>query len=280
MVTDYQQQMFAKESVWETAQGKHGEQERAQIIQDLLPTEINYVLDAGCGSGVVTNLLNAKVVVGLDRSRTALMHVQAVKLESDLTALPFAYQQFEATTCSEVLEHIPYPLFDTVLLEIARVTSSYIVVSVPWKQAIEKAQVQCPACKCCFQPHYHMRSFHKREMEILFHEHGFRIHRLTTAGHKKPAIGLNRLLKWLNLQQFPSFTVCPQCGYQNHKVIAQVNSTNEKPANLPTFSRTRDASAKKKLARIVRHYWPRRKEQPRWWVALYEREKLDVSSRL
>lgn len=266
---DYQRQVYAKEGLWKAAQGKQGEQERAQVIFSLLPSQVHSVLDAGCGSGILANAVESKFVVGLDRSKTALMYVQTNKIEGDLIALPFAGYQFEAALCSEVLEHIPYPIFDNVLSELTRVTSQFIVVSVPWKQVLGKVQVLCPACKCRFQPHYHMRSFDECEMEKLFQGHGFKIRKLTTAGYKKPAVGLNTLLRRLKLQQFPAFTVCPQCGYQRQTVVAQKDSLNGSLVPPPDINST---NRKKELGKMIRQYWPRLKGQPRWWVALYEHE--------
>lgn len=100
------------------------------------------VLDVGCGSGWVTSLIadaNPQCkCVGLDRENPKLRASWAERACSNLafaTAdayhLPFPDGHFDAVTMFEVLEHLDYP--GAALSECLRVSSRWLIVSVPWE---------------------------------------------------------------------------------------------------------------------------------------------------
>jgi 2-polyprenyl-3-methyl-5-hydroxy-6-metoxy-1,4-benzoquinol methylase len=98
------------------------------------------IVDIGCGEGVLTERWAASLqdgrVVGIDLDNPKLRaeweqrsrpNLQFIAGSGD--RLPFADAEFEAATAMEVLEHVPDP--DSVLAEMARVSSRWILVSVP-----------------------------------------------------------------------------------------------------------------------------------------------------
>jgi 2-polyprenyl-3-methyl-5-hydroxy-6-metoxy-1,4-benzoquinol methylase len=98
------------------------------------------VLDVGCGEGVLTHQWAQKPgverIVGIDLDDPALHEAwkarQAPNLEYRVMKaenLPFADDEFEAASAIEVLEHVPDP--EHTLSEMARVASSWLLVSVP-----------------------------------------------------------------------------------------------------------------------------------------------------
>lgn len=95
------------------------------------------VLDAGCGEGETIERLGPilpKPVQGVDLNPESVEFASARLPEhhfevGDLTALRFEDSSFDLVLCLEVLEHIPEP--GAALAEIARVSSSEIVLSVP-----------------------------------------------------------------------------------------------------------------------------------------------------
>ena len=98
------------------------------------------VLDVGCGEGVLTHQWAQKPgverIVGIDLDDPALHAAwkerQAPNLEYRVMKaenLPFAGDEFEAASAIEVLEHVPDP--EHTLAEMARVASSWLLVSVP-----------------------------------------------------------------------------------------------------------------------------------------------------
>jgi SAM-dependent methyltransferase len=106
------------------------------LIQE---TAVTRLLDAGCGEGFGLNhLLEDGLNVdymGCDLSFSALKWGKANLLpdlpaaNADIHHLPFSDNAFPLVMCLEVLEHIPDSSLG--LRELARVSSEYIVVSVP-----------------------------------------------------------------------------------------------------------------------------------------------------
>lgn len=105
-----------------------------QIMQKL-----NYqsLLDAGCGDGEslsrLANLLPDKTV-GIDNDEKqidrARIRFPKIKLEmQDIYHLPYENNSFDLVLCSEVLEHLDNP--SKVLTELIRVSSKYLIFSVP-----------------------------------------------------------------------------------------------------------------------------------------------------
>ena len=95
------------------------------------------LLDVGCGEGVVLRHLDRHLhgvsVVGLDIDGTGLRVAQAQNsvslVQGSVYALPFASASFDLVLCCEVLEHVEQP--DAALAELARVSSSRVLLSVP-----------------------------------------------------------------------------------------------------------------------------------------------------
>jgi ubiquinone/menaquinone biosynthesis C-methylase UbiE len=136
------------------------------ILKRLGPLEGKTYFDLGCGAGWAARLARsegrAKLVIGLDFSRTALELAhrhspEILWLHADGTALPIADASVDALHCDGALEHFPDP--DKGLREVARilkpdgravilVPNFYVVTEQPlelrltywgWKKRIEAA---------------------------------------------------------------------------------------------------------------------------------------------
>ncbi|MCS7136856.1 MAG: class I SAM-dependent methyltransferase [Candidatus Caldarchaeum sp.] len=98
---------------------------RRLYIRELNKFLINgLVLDAGCGTGLITVVLPSTSVVALDinpwnleKLRKRLKHASII--QADLEYLPFRNKCFCLITCTEVLEHLTSP--ETVVKEFNRV---------------------------------------------------------------------------------------------------------------------------------------------------------------
>ena len=109
------------------------------IIQLVRQTGATCLLDAGCGEGFVIRALAQEKepmhFFGGDFSAEALLwgrtHVEheAPVANFDVQRLPFPNNSFPLVICLEVLEHLPDSRVG--LRELARVSSEYVLLSVP-----------------------------------------------------------------------------------------------------------------------------------------------------
>ena len=113
------------------------EHEMEALLAQARPSSI---VDVGCGEGVLTERWAASLpdgrVVGIDLDDPKLRAEWARRSRANLQfiagsgdRLPFPDGEFDAATAMEVLEHVPDP--EAVLAEMARVSSRWILVSVP-----------------------------------------------------------------------------------------------------------------------------------------------------
>lgn len=268
MSASSQSRYFENAAVWNPTRYADIETERARNTIAWLPGDVHSVLDAGCGNGVLTNLLQGMDVrVGLDMSLTALQWLQAPGLQGDVAALPFPDGAFDAVITTEVIEHLPVDLYARGLDELARTARRYVIVSVPYCEDLEAFRVTCPACGCRFHRTYHMRRFERGDMEGLFApERGLRLIRLegifptrtSSFATLRHAIYTVRQQLGLERPNFRSNAVCPQCGYTK---TASANA-DAKRANGPNM--------RVEVSKLVRKFEPSYLK-PRWWLALYAR---------
>ncbi len=111
-----------------------------QKIADLIQkTGINTMLDVGCGEGFLLKFLQEQGqnldYNGSDFSFEAIQWSRANLIPqlranvADIHTLPYADNSFPLVTCLEVLEHIPDSAVGA--RELARVSSEYVILSVP-----------------------------------------------------------------------------------------------------------------------------------------------------
>ncbi|MBI5655048.1 class I SAM-dependent methyltransferase [Candidatus Uhrbacteria bacterium] len=97
-------------------------------VDEVLKFAPQTCLEIGVGNGIVTEALrkNGVKVTTLDPDQT---------LEPDIVgsveSLPCADRAFDVVLCAEVLEHLPYEKLEGCLKEIARVSKSGAVISIP-----------------------------------------------------------------------------------------------------------------------------------------------------
>lgn len=110
----------------------------SSLISLAKPLKAESILDAGCGEGFTMDKLSknglGKKIEGVEHSKDAL--ILGKKLFPNLTFkegsvydMPYKSNCFDLVVCTEVLEHVEYPV--KVIKEALRVSKKYVLLSVP-----------------------------------------------------------------------------------------------------------------------------------------------------
>jgi len=263
----YEREYYDQVNLWETdLLSIPAERERITKTIELIPPDVRTILDLGCGNGAFLNSLpDVYQAVGLDSSQEALKYVKTKAIHGDVAALPFESGSFDLVTCLEVLEHLPFGVFERALSELQRVSKKYIIISVPNNEGLDYYLVICPACRCWYNPHRHVRSFNSEKLKDLFEQ--FVLAELKEIGPLEFRPQYNRFLYaayrlWRNTSP-PNTAVCPQCGYQ--------------PTGELSVPATKLRSWLSYLVRLLKPFtkiiW-RSQYRHRWLLALYVRKDL------
>ena len=138
-------------------------------ILDLLPDDIESVLDVGCGDGYVTDALPERLrVVGLDISAEALRHAKCQTQVGSITGIPFADGSFDLVMANDIIEHLPDGEYAKALAELARVATKYVLVTVPHREQLEAQQARCAECGCVYHLNRHQRAYDEKILRDLF----------------------------------------------------------------------------------------------------------------
>jgi ubiquinone/menaquinone biosynthesis C-methylase UbiE len=233
---------------------KESEIDRLNKSIDIIPDDALSILDIGSHGGTFLDMLETKrecFVVGLERSSVAIQiskqHHQGTIIQGDAAALPFDNKSFDAITALEVIEHLPYRIYEQALLEMERVARKYLIISVPYRE--ERLFVKCPYCGCNFSAWYHLRSFDYNRLSSLFHGS-----MLTKTEYINPKIepkfsGIFRKIYRRFKKRFPDQALCPACGFK--KEATQVR--NQNTSNPLKFLDSKGSLIPKKIiyARII-----------------------------
>lgn len=235
---------------------------RLQQCADLIPSTTTTLLDVGCGNGAFMAYLEARkttiTLLGIERSEAARQAAvcRAPVQAGSIDSLPSADRAYDLVAAMEVIEHLPYQVYEQSLAELERVAAKHILISVPYRE--RRSRVICPYCNCRFDSNYHMRRFDEAVMQQLFRS--FRLKQfqlvyvddywlapLLRAGYR--VISRNR--------DFPATAQCPQCGFVGR------SAANTTANALPARAR---GGLKAKLKGRLPTY-----KRANWIVALYER---------
>ena len=162
---------YYEEFDWAKANLAVNLQEKVQMILELIPSDVKSVLDVGCGDGTISNILSERyTVIAVDRSPNALQFVKAPRLLASAHQMGIKEQAFDLVFSSEMLEHLPDPIFDKAISEIQRVSRKYIIFTFPNEENIDKGLVECPECRYRFNKIYHLRSLNQKYIADLLPE--------------------------------------------------------------------------------------------------------------
>jgi len=204
---------YEQETLWNRDLSPE-EKERLEIVKALLPSEVNTVLDVGCGGGTLSNYLPAHLdITGLDLSAEALKYFKHKKVLGNVANLPFGDRSFDLVICSDVLEHLRKEDFESAIRELKRVSRKYIVIISPNEEQLEYRQTQCGECRAIFHVHWHMRSL---SMDIIrkYFEDQFDLYLYTYFGgnwvQQDPILA--KAYHFEDQFQYFDKAICPMCG--------------------------------------------------------------------
>jgi ubiquinone/menaquinone biosynthesis C-methylase UbiE len=266
-----EREYYENEDFWSPAAlDTEDERFRVQAIANLIPENVNTVLDVGCGNGMFVNHILSlprkfEKVVAVDRSSTALKHVKAEKHLMSIDQLDFSNRSFDLVTCLEVIEHLPLKSFTAGLAEICRVAKKFVIVSVPHEEDLQATLISCPSCHSHFNPDYHMRSFNQARMNELLSDFGFRC-RLVK--HLRAQLSYRWISPFLN----PRFAVGQRTNPSRTSIPCPVCGFYLPPSPLPNAANNSATATKRSLLRtLLKKLWPK-ETRYRWIAAQYERE--------
>jgi SAM-dependent methyltransferase len=256
---NYSDKFYEQSDLWGRDISSEDEERIAETIQ-LIPNDVDEILDSGCGDGILTNRLTGKFkrIVGIDSSKEAIQHVKAQKICCSIDDIPFQDGEFDLTICAEVLEHLPEVIYVKTKAELQRVSNRYIIVSVPYNEQIEKNLLKCGNCGCIYHAWRHMRSFDMKTIESLFNH--FKLEKVVFCGNlnRRHNIFLLRAKRLFGGGYISSPTaICPQCGSRQW-----VKSRN----NIFTIS-----------LGLLNKIIPAKKTK-RWVIALYKKQSLSPNT--
>lgn len=241
------------------------ETERFTACAAFVPNSAESLLDVGCGNGTFLAFLEqqrpAIRLIGLERSRTAVQAAicNCEVLEGAITAIPFADHAFDLVSALEVIEHLPYQVFEAGLLELERVAGEHILISVPYRE--NRVLTECPNCRCRFHPNYHMRSFDEHVLEHLFQQFDCVAYEVVSVDDYWLGPILRELYRlFTRNQDYPKTAVCPQCGYTKAGTVHP-----PQPALVSSLSQVRHH-----LRDGLKSWLPKYKRK-NWIVAHYKR---------
>ena len=202
---------YNKKGSWDLFDGNKERIQRAQVTVPLIPSEVNSVLDAGCGNGVFTNIIEKPFVVGLDFAMHPLTNVKTHKICASISDLPIKDNSFDLITLNEILEHLNDETFNKAIAEIKRLRSKYLLISVPFNENIEYDLCKCSLCGNIFNAYHHYRKFDASCLNNLFPEYDIK-----KIEYSSCRIFNNQKLKELEhlfgYYAFSDWFVCNKCG--------------------------------------------------------------------
>lgn len=230
------------------------ENERLRQMVELVPAEVQSLLDVGAGHGLFLEALQQRrglrgVGIEITEAKVAYARSRGVDMRlGDAAGLAFGDRGHDAVVCCEVLEHLPWGVYEAALAELARVAREWVIVSVPYDE--RRHFVACPYCGASVNPNYHFRSFDASSIAGLLP--GFTLQRTLGLGREPHGVLKSWLRPWL-ARGWPALLVCPSCGYRSAAVTdrAAARGGFGLLSKLPTPSR------------------------PLWRVALYRRGGAD-----
>jgi ubiquinone/menaquinone biosynthesis C-methylase UbiE/ribosomal protein S17E len=275
-MTNFEQQYYEDDSFWNDSLNDPANRLRIKKTIDLIPSDVHALVDLGCGNGVFLNTLISQKpqldLLGIERSEAALRYVRTKKMQESIEKVSLPDRSFDCVSCLEVIEHLPVGIYDKALKEMTRISSKYVIVSVPYKENLRESFNTCPSCESSFSYEFHLRSFDDDQMEKLLVPFGFRCMSKDLLGLQESFVGHNLYKNIIYPEHKRKFVspICPICGYENpiRKTSETGKQLNEQSS--PHKSKSLKQTITSFITKAPKLLWP--KEKKHYWIlCLYER---------
>lgn len=275
-MNSFEQQYYEDDNFWNDSVNDAANRLRIKKTIDLIPTDVHTLVDLGCGNGVfLNNLISQKPqldLLGIERSEAALKYVKTKKMQESISEISLQNRSFDCVSCLEVIEHLPVGIYEKALEEITRISSKYVIISVPYRENLRESFNTCPFCESSFSYELHLRSFNDNQMVELLKPFGFKCISKEYLGLQESYVG-HKLYKSIiypeHKQKFVS-PICPVCGYENpeRKIVQKTKQVSEE------LSFGKKKSLKQTItsfiSKVPKLVWPKEKRYY-WILCLYER---------
>ena len=213
--------------------GSAMQMDRIRKTVQLVAPQHRTVLDVGAGHGVLLEELAAArgikgVGIEITPSKVEYARSRGVDLRlGRAEELPFENQAFDTVMACEVIEHLPFGVYEKSLAELARVARHTVIISVPNEE--QRPFVRCPYCGASVNPNYHFRSFSADSMRDLLS--GFALRQIVMLGvhRSSPLLTLGRRL--LD-SSWPAMLVCASCGFRSQGAVTSAPKAESKASRL------------------------------------------------
>ena len=156
---------------FDLAEQRAGAREQLRIadLMSLAPGG-DRVLEIGARDCYLSRRLTAlyREVTALDLRKPEIDEPGIVPVQGDVTALDFADGSFDTVFCTEVLEHVPPQKLRQACGEIARVSSRWALIGVPYRQDLRANRTRCARCGAVNPTTGHLSRFDRGRLEELF----------------------------------------------------------------------------------------------------------------
>jgi len=198
--------------------------EKVKKVIDSIPSDVESIIDVGCGNGLITNILGEKYdITAVDRSEKALKYVKTNTVNASSNSIPLADNLFDMVFSSELLEHLPDDILKGTISEFKRLSKKYIFITVPNNENPTKLSIVCPKCNYLYNSPNHLRNFDLKKLSAHFPE--YKLIKTFIFGKKiryyndnilKLKLRLSPSSSWIPYYWMPKEkrrTTCPSCEH-------------------------------------------------------------------
>jgi len=172
-----------------------------QILRTLADLSFESLLDIGGGEGYLAYLVHMQMgarVMSCDLSAVACRRAAELfgvgSIAVDSTRLPFEDNSFDVVVCSEVIEHVEYPI--ETLLELRRVAKRAVLLTTE-EVHFDRTEIDKRLLQRCGYPHAERNIFHPDALRLFFGD-GIRLCSQFLPGNvPEDDAPLDRLQSWI-----------------------------------------------------------------------------------